>query len=95
MNTEYKIEAIADFLVIPDEKLASCLEDFAAWIRVSRRAADYEKVLGDMLDAKGQIKMIMDGFTWRDDGISGVRAFDIESDGESLGRIEVPEQRKE
>lgn len=87
MATEYRLESVADFLAVPEDKLAECFADFATWLRLARTAAAVEKIFGH------GVEFSTDGFVWRDDGISGLSALDlITGSGEHIATVELGDQ---
>lgn len=39
--TEYQIETVADFLKVPTDRRAKCLEEFAEWIELAEALTDF------------------------------------------------------
>lgn len=56
--TEYRIESLADFAKVPDDRLTLCLEEFRSWVDMYR-AMTHDGPMPDGLVSR---------FTWIDDG---------------------------
>lgn len=56
----YKIETVADFLKVPEDRLDDCLKEFAAWVVISKSMIGFSDSCGAGLEVIG--------FTWVDDG---------------------------
>lgn len=87
MNAEYQISCLADFALIPPDRLEACLIDFAAWLRLFRVDAEINDAATRMLGAP--TTLVRNSFVWVDDGIIGVSAINIECDGELIGCLSL------
>lgn len=85
---EYEIETVADFLDVPEDRLAACLADFQGWLRLAR-SDQTDGLLRTMLGAHGSF--VNDRFLWRDDGKSGITFLNLidKDTGETMARIDM------
>jgi hypothetical protein len=62
----YRIEVITDFLKVPEDRLAACLNDFYDFLTMARRIIERAEIAGRTIgvDLTAQI----DPFEWTDDG---------------------------
>ena len=65
-GSEYRIEKVADFLKVPEDRLASCLEEFADFLQMSRDMLGITKSLADIIGVEDASKI--GAYTWIDDG---------------------------
>lgn len=85
MNTEYHINSLSDFLKIPHEKQAECLEDFATWLDMCRRKDELRAALEKEFPGAGA-ELNVDGFVWIDDGKRGISDVSFTVNGEEIAR---------
>jgi hypothetical protein len=56
---------VIDFLKVPPDRLAACLEEFRDFLEVARDFADLAKSVGQVIGADGAIDVR--AFVWTDD----------------------------
>ena len=56
MTQTYKIEKLTDFTKVPVDKMGVCLDEFAVWIEIMRRAQKFPELFTPV-----------ENFTWIDD----------------------------
>jgi len=79
MTIEYRINSLKDFLDVPEDKQAQCLEDFGVWLRFCRLHSP---------DAFGpHTTLSTDSFMWIDDDVRGVSDVSFSVNGEEIGRL--------
>ena len=82
----YRIETVADFDMISDDRIEDCLADFASYIAIRRLAAT-------LIDA--DVARVTDTFVWKDDGISGPSAVSFVDDaGEVIFSLDLDEGKE-
>lgn len=74
MIQEYKIETISDFLKVPEDKRAACLDDFTEWMSMVDNA-DLHVKLNSLAGVECSIGQ--KSFIWVDDGICGISGLDF------------------
>jgi hypothetical protein len=80
MTAEYQINSLKDFLDVPEDKQAQCLEDFGVWLRFCR--------LHSLSDEFGPYTTLStDSFMWIDDDVRGVSDVSFSVNGEEIGRL--------
>ena len=89
----YRIATLDDFLAVPEDRLAACLEEFADWCEVSRRT---EAVLRTLVPDHPADKPLLAAlaFEWTDDGARHVTmslSFAAGDSSVELARVEWPE----
>lgn len=79
--TEYRIERVSDFLLVPEDRLADCLKEFATCLEIARPAvALLREVEREMEGRAPVIEWPLRAFTWIDDGAHDI-TIGIEADG--------------
>jgi hypothetical protein len=68
--TEYEIRTLADFLLVPEEKRATMLQDFEIWLAYCGRATNMENAMKGIPGVK--ISLNTGLFHWIDDSKSGL-----------------------
>lgn len=89
---EYEIRTVADFLIVPEERIIDCLVDFTIWLQLARQPETIENALTEIFSAKaGQIKSMPDVFRWRNDGKTGLSHVQLISSetGKPICRLEL------
>ncbi len=84
-HAQYQLRTVADFSSIPEDRIDACLNDFAAWLRVSRKSNEINNLATVALG--GTVNFDIGGFKWVDDGVAGISAVDIQCDGETIARL--------
>lgn len=85
MKTEYHINSLSDFLEVPHEKQAECLEDFAAWLDMCRKKDELQSALSKEFPGLSP-QLSVDGFVWIDDGKRGISDVSFTVNGEEIAR---------
>ena len=67
----YRIEKLADFLAVPPDRLAACLEEFIDWCEVYRNTEALLRTLATDHPADKPI-VAMEAFLWIDDGARNI-----------------------
>ena len=85
---EYEIRTVEDFAKVPADRLAQCLSEFGAWLRLVREVKEVEGFLGVITGTEARLGT--DRFIWRDDGKPGLGAINLvdKDSGETLGRVD-------
>lgn len=91
MSAEYRLQTIADFLAVPEDKLQDCFRDFSEWLSLARQAERINEI-NRTIFGEG-VSFSMESFSWVDDGQAGISAIDFVTDGDTLGRVDL--DRKE
>lgn len=85
---EYRISTIGDFLKVPVEKQAELLRDFGHWLELAREHATLDDLVRTI--AGDGVTFDTSAFTWIDDGVAGLSAFDFKTtEGEQVVRLNV------
>lgn len=85
MNAEYHINSLSDFLKVPHEKQAECLEDFATWLDMCRKKDELQSALSREFPGLSPT-LSVDGFVWIDDGKRGISDVSFTVNGEEIAR---------
>lgn len=91
MNREYSIRTVADFSLIPADKIGDCLADFSCWLGFVRKMETFPEPLANELAPKGA-SISINGrlFIWVDDGVSGISSVQFsDSQGRMIGRVGI------
>ena len=62
----YQIETVADFLRVPEDRIADCLAEFADYLSMARGIIEQADIAGELIGAVVAAKI--DPFEWTDDG---------------------------
>jgi hypothetical protein len=94
MTAEYSISSIKDFLAIPPESIDACLADFKVWLEAARQPKAFSDDMNALIGLSDALSFSLDGFTWMDDGLSGIHHIQIvdASDDSEIARISFVEQ---
>jgi hypothetical protein len=77
----YQIATVADFMLVPDDRLDLCLKEFAVMLRMTRATDDLvNAVLHEMMREKGEpvpdanavLVQLVPNFEWTDDDLGNV-----------------------
>ena len=66
MNKEYRIEHVRDFLAVPEDRLATCLDEFRDFIEMSMEGLVLVRAIEKL--AGRDAESIVEAFVWIDDG---------------------------
>ena len=87
----YRIARLADFLLVPADRLPACLLEFADWCEVMRQTDALLRTLAPDHPADQPI-VAGEVFDWCDDGAHHVTMNLIGEDGTPLVRAHFPEE---
>jgi hypothetical protein len=82
---EYEINSLFDFLKVPENKQAECLEDFGTWLTLCRNAGSIKADLAEEFPGISA-SLSTEGFVWIDDGAQGVSDVSFSVNGEEIAR---------
>jgi hypothetical protein len=89
MTSEYRLNTVKDFLAVPAESIDACLSDFKTWLEIARNSSEFNSDMNELLGIPGAVAFSNDGFTWLDDGISGISLLDIMQGDQPIARISI------
>lgn len=94
MSAEYSINSLKDFLAIPLESIDACLADFKVWLEATRQPKAFSDDMNELLGMENALSFSLEGFTWMDDGLSGIHHIQIvdASDDSEIARISFVEE---
>lgn len=49
MSDQYELRTIADFIAVPEDRLAECLTDFATWLSLARQTNAFNAAAKNLL----------------------------------------------
>lgn len=64
----YEIKTVQDFLLVPEDSIGACLDEFRDYLECARDITAIAKRSGEILGAK-ETKVSVGSFNWTDDGI--------------------------
>jgi hypothetical protein len=62
----YQIETVADFLRVPEDRIADCLAEFADYLTMARGIIEQAEIAGEVVGVP--VTAQIDPFKWVDDG---------------------------
>lgn len=65
-DNEYRIETVADFLNVPEDRIEDCLKEFADFIELSRAMLQAASFMAQIMGIEDKSKI--GAYTWIDDG---------------------------
>lgn len=65
-HPEYLIQAVGDFLKVPEERMEDCLEAFAQWVRIARPMVSIHDAVAEAIGEPDEKATLT--FGWIDDG---------------------------
>lgn len=78
----YEIETVADFLTVPNDRIAICLDEFSAWIESAKALGELIESLSEMADIAPDGVVEFKKIVWIDDGMKNVTIELVEKAGE-------------
>jgi hypothetical protein len=70
-HPQYTIQTVGDFLKVPEDRLAACLEEFKTFLEQSRAFMEMANTLADILEADKSQNAVQ-AYVWIDDGEKNV-----------------------
>ena len=68
MSASYRIERVADFFAVPEDRLDDCLRDFKLYLLAARPMCDLINEVGKEMGHAANVVRLGETFTWMDDG---------------------------
>jgi len=90
-HPSYHITTLADFLKVPEDRLAMCLVEFADWLEVTRRTDDLLRTLVPDYPAD-QPLVKAECFEWIDDGERNITMHLRDTNGNPAIDAHLPEE---
>jgi len=85
MSMEYEINSLNDFLKVPENKQAECIEDFGTWLTLCRNVGSIKSDLAEEFPGISA-SLSTEGFVWIDDSVRGISDVSFSVNGEEIAR---------